>query len=386
MKALIADDDVTTRRMLRVVLLRWGYEVVEAADGTEAWEHFMGPSPAALAILDWTMPGVSGPDLCRRLRSRGQVAGPYVILLTARSHWKDVVLGLEAGADDFVAKPYQVEELRARVAVGRRIVDLQQELLNVNGALESRVRERTERIHKLLEQSQELVGQLGHDLRTPLTPLMALLPILLGDERDPERREWLGLCLDQVRYLKRLASRVSDLGRLESPQTPLSLLPIQILPVVQAATEFVGIENSAGLAERRAMIDLPPTLEVYGDVVWLERVFVDLLDNAFRFSPTGTPVTVKAESGEQEVVVEVADQGQGLAPEQLSRLFDPFYMGDSARTDRNTNGLGLAICRRIVERHGGRIWAESAGPGLGTRVRFTLYRAGQSLPVHLERA
>ena len=83
------------------------------------------------------------------------------------------------------------------------------------------------------------------------------------------------------------------------------------------------------------------------------------------------------------MVVEVTDQGQGVAPEQLSRLFDPFYMGDSARTDRNMNGLGLAICRRIVERHGGRIWAESAGVGLGTRVRFTLFRAGRPLAVHL---
>ncbi len=379
MKALIADDDVTTRRMLRVALLRWGYEVVEAADGAEAWEHFLGPSPAALAIVDWTMPGLSGPDLCRRLRGRGQVPGPYVILLTARSHWKDVVLGLEAGADDFVAKPYQVEELGARVAVGRRIVDLQQELLKANGALESRVRERTEKIQSLLERSQELVGQLGHDLRTPLTPLVALLPILLLDERDPERREWLGLCLAQVRHLKRLATRVSDLGRLESATTPLSLLPIRLLPVVQAATEFVGTDDAVGRRKRRAAIDLPATLEVYGDVVWLERVFVDLLDNAFRFSPAGTPVTVGAECGEREVVVEVADQGQGLAPEQMSRLFDPFYMGDSARTDRNMSGLGLAICRRIVERHGGRIWAESGGVGMGTRVRFTLFRAGQPL-------
>jgi signal transduction histidine kinase len=215
---------------------------------------------------------------------------------------------------------------------------------------------------------------------------VALLPILLADECDPERREWLGLCLAQVRYLKRLATRVSDLGRLESPQTPLSLLPIHLLPVVQAATEFVGTDDSSGLGQRRATIDLPPTLEVYGDVVWLERVFVDLLDNAFRFSPAGTPVTVTAECGDQDVVVEVSDQGEGLAPEQLSRLFDPFYMGDSARTDRNMNGLGLAICRRIVERHGGRIWAESAGVGLGTKVRFTLFRAEQPLPVHLERA
>jgi len=380
MKTLIADDDSTTRLMLRGVLSRWGYEVVEAKDGAEAWDHFLGPAPASLAIVDWTMLGVNGPDLCQRLKGRAQKPGPYVILLTARSHWKDVVQGLEAGADDYVAKPYQVEELKARLSVGRRIVHLQQELLILNGRLEERVKERTERIQTILEQDQELIAQLGHDLRTPLTPLMALLPTMLADERDPERREWLELCVAQATHLKRLATRVSDLGRLESSDAALSLLPIRLLPVVEAAAEHFGAVGPTGVEGRRATVDVSPTQKVYGDVVWLERVFEDLLDNAFRFSPTGKPVTVTAECREQEVVVTVADQGKGLVPEQLGRVFDPFYMGDQARTDRNRSGLGLAICRRVIQRHGGRIWAESGGVGHGTRIRFSLFRAGEPLP------
>lgn len=372
MKALIADDDSTTRRMLRIVLDRSGYEVVEARNGDEAWEHFSGPAPAPLAIMDWIMPGLSGPDLCRRLKEGGQRPGPYVILLTARTHWKDVVLGLEAGADDYVVKPYQVDELRARVAVGRRIVSLQQELVVLNERLEQRVQERTERIQELLEQDRELILHLGHDLRTPLTPLKALLPVLLADEKDADRRESLGLCMSQVEYLRRLATRVLDLGRLESSRTALDLRPVRLLPLAAAAAELFEARASERMEARRTRIELSPTLEVRGDAVWLERLFQELLDNAFRFSPPGTPITVSAECRGQEVVVSVTDCGRGLDPDRVGRVFDPFYTGDEARTNRNASGLGLAICRRISVRHGGRIWAESAGAGHGTSIRFTL--------------
>lgn len=384
MKTLIADDDATTRRMLRIVLVRWGYDVIEARDGNEAWDHFQGSDPARLAIVDWIMPGLSGLDLCRRLKGRERKPGPYVILLTARSHWKDVVHGLESGADDYVAKPYQLEELRARVAVGRRLVELQEELLMLNDKLERRVMERTERIRTLLEQDKELILQLGHDLRTPLTPLMALLPGLVADEMDPDRKESLSLCLAQAQYLKRLATRVFDLGRLESPRTSLRVRPIPLLPLVTAATERLAGEDPVKANGHRVAIDVEPTLDVYGDGVWLERVFEDLLDNAFRFSPPGTPVAVTAQSLDRDVVVAVTDQGKGLVSEQLERVFDPFYTGDLARTDRNTSGLGLAICRRVVERHGGRIWADSPGLGKGTTIRFTLSRAGNGLEIQGE--
>lgn len=375
MKILIADDDTTTRRMLRAVLTRLGYEVVEARNGTEAWEHLTGPSAAPLAVLDWMMPGMSGPEVCRKVKGLRRAPEPYVILLTARTHSKDIVAGLDSGADDYVAKPYQVDELRARVAVGRRMLTLQSELVALNEQLEDRVRDRTDRIRGLLEREQELILKLGHDLRTPLTPLMGLLPILVGDEQDAQRRESLVLCLEQVRDLARLAKQVFDLGRLESPRTSLVFAPVQLRSVTEAALAHLGIDAGGPESWRRVDVEVPPTLEVSGDVAWLQRVFEDLLDNAMRFSPDDSVAKVSAEDGEQAVVVSVTDQGRGMAPEQLERAFEPFYTGDPARTRRNASGLGLSICRRVIERHGGRIWAESAGLGCGTSVRFTLPRS-----------
>ena len=127
MKALIADDDRVATTLLARVLKRWGFEVWVVNDGVAAWEHLVGHSPA-LAIVDWMMPGLDGPDLCRRIRSDPRLAGMHVILLTGRSGQADIVAGLDAGADDYVVKPFQVEELRARVQVGVRVIQLKERL------------------------------------------------------------------------------------------------------------------------------------------------------------------------------------------------------------------------------------------------------------------
>jgi DNA-binding response OmpR family regulator len=128
MRALIADDDRTTTTMLARTLDRWGFEVSVAHDGGAAWEALASPTPPALAIVDWIMPGADGPELCRRLREDPTRAPVYVILLTARTSRRDVVAGLDAGADDYLTKPFDHDELRARVQVGRRVVALQQRL------------------------------------------------------------------------------------------------------------------------------------------------------------------------------------------------------------------------------------------------------------------
>ncbi len=369
MKVLIADDDRTTRRMLRAALSKWGHEVCEAATGDEAWAHLTGPEASPLAIVDWMMPGLSGPELCHRLKSRRQEPMPYLILLTSRTELQDVVSALDAGADDFIAKPYNIEEMRARLSAGCRVVTLQQQLLALNEQLEQRVQDRTHRIQDLLQQKQELIVQLGHDLRTPLTPLVGLLPILASGEQNQDRRESLELCVGQVQQLRRLAERILDLGQLDAPNTRVAFRPVGLRDLAEDSLEpfFEAREDS-----ERLTIQIAPELMVQGDPRWLQRVFENLVDNAVQYSPPETPIVVSAELHENEVRVSVTDRGCGLLPRQLERVFEPFFTGDAARHDRRANGLGLTFCRRIVEHHGGRIWAESEGAGRGTSFRFTL--------------
>lgn len=128
MRVLIAEDDVTSRRLLEVSLSRSGYEVVAVGDGDEAWQMLQGDDPPRIVILDWMMPGKDGIDICRRLRSQPGEKYIYVMLVTTKTRAEDIVAGLEAGADDYLTKPYDPHELRCRVKTGERIVGLESAL------------------------------------------------------------------------------------------------------------------------------------------------------------------------------------------------------------------------------------------------------------------
>ena len=142
MKALIADDDLTYRRMLKALLAKWGYDVLVTSDGNAAWQVLQSPDAPQIAILDWMMPGKDGVEICRQIRECSQSDPKYIILLTSKGGKEDVVSGLDAGADDYITKPFESEELRARVQVGERILKLQSELA-------TRVKELQEALDKI---------------------------------------------------------------------------------------------------------------------------------------------------------------------------------------------------------------------------------------------
>src|SRR5262245_15820923 len=145
MKVLIADDDPVSRRLLQASLEKWGYKAALAAHGRAAWDVMQEPQPPQLLILDWLMPQIDGLELCRRARATRPLQSAYIILLTSRASKSDVVQGLESGADDYITKPFDPGELRARVQVGRRVIDLQLAL--------------AERVHNL-EEAMARVNQL----------------------------------------------------------------------------------------------------------------------------------------------------------------------------------------------------------------------------------
>ena len=128
MRILIAEDDPVSRMLLKTHLETWGHEPVTTVDGTEAWTVLQAADAPTLAILDWMMPGLDGLEVCRRVRDRVDAPPLYIILLTARANRQDAIEGLSAGADDYVTKPFDAAELRARLGVGVRVVELQAEL------------------------------------------------------------------------------------------------------------------------------------------------------------------------------------------------------------------------------------------------------------------
>lgn len=135
MRILIADDDRMSTVMLVGTLEKWGFETVVAYDGLDAWHRITEAAPPQLAILDWMMPGIDGPELCRRVRAAPLATPIYLILLTARTGRGDVVEGLDAGADDYLTKPFDPDELRARIHVGRRTLDMMAHIRQLAGLL-----------------------------------------------------------------------------------------------------------------------------------------------------------------------------------------------------------------------------------------------------------
>jgi sigma-B regulation protein RsbU (phosphoserine phosphatase) len=142
MKILVAEDQTISRHILEASLRKWGYEVKGVEDGTRAWEILQGEEAPQLAILDWLMPGMDGIEICRQIRLRPQTQPVYIILLSARSDQEDKIHGLEAGADDYITKPFDRDELRARVQVGIRVLELQ-------SALAHRVRQLEEALSRV---------------------------------------------------------------------------------------------------------------------------------------------------------------------------------------------------------------------------------------------
>jgi len=137
LRVLVGEDDPVSRRLLETVLQKWGYEVIGCSDGLQAWSQLQIPEAPKLAILDWMMPAMDGLDICRKVREIPQSEPTYIILLTARGRSQDIVAGLEAGADDYVTKPFDREALRARLQTGFRTLELQKSLAGRVKELES---------------------------------------------------------------------------------------------------------------------------------------------------------------------------------------------------------------------------------------------------------
>jgi len=147
LRILIAEDDAVSRRILETFLWKWGYEVTTTVNGEAAWDVMQRPNAPSLAILDIMMPGIDGLELCRRLRRSPSNVPPYIILLTANQGVREIVKGIEAGADDYLTKPYDRDELRVRVQVGARIIELQ-----------TKLSERVEQLEVALNHVKQLEG------------------------------------------------------------------------------------------------------------------------------------------------------------------------------------------------------------------------------------
>ncbi len=201
MKILIAEDDPTSRIMLQAALAKWGYEVISTSDGDEAYAVFQKENSPCLALLDWEMPGMDGASLCRKLREQERKTPLYLILLTSKSNCNDMIQGLHAGADDYISKPYDTTELQARVDVGKRLINLQNQMLQ------------QEKLQGVLE----MAGAVCHELNQPLQTVMGFSELLLMDlKTDDPNYQRITTIMAEIARIGELTGKIMTITHYQS--------------------------------------------------------------------------------------------------------------------------------------------------------------------------
>ncbi len=353
-RILVVDDNQDMRRYLHR-LLSPEYAVTLAGDGEEALV-LARAAPPHLVVSDITMPRLDGFGLLRALRAEPSTRTLPVILLSARAGEEAAVESLGLGADDYLAKPFSARELHARVRTHLELAAMRQDVATVH-------------------LKDEFLNLAAHELRTPLSSLGLRL-------RAAERRlargeggaELLSEAFHSLSRLEKLVRLFTDISVVEGGELPIEPGQHDLVPLLR---EVAGEE--ARVARRAVRLELPdgPVLARV-DPERITGVVGSLLSNALKYSPPESPVELALRVTEREALVSVRDEGPGIPPERVPLLFERFYQvpGIPVRVGSRVGlGLGLYLSRRIVERHGGRIWVDSL-PGHGSTFHVALPLGG----------
>lgn len=263
-----------------------------------------------------------------------------------------------------------VKEITFLKNTQKELEEAQQRLMDLNRKLEEKVLERTERIQQLLQQKDEFINQLGHDLKNPLGPFIQLLPLLDEHITDPKDKQIIDVLQRNARYMQNLVRKTIELAKLNSSKTHFSFEKVNLFSVV----DDVISANHALFTNNDIIVqnNVPSVLPVYADQFHMQEVFMNLFNNAVKYTEGSGKITIDAKEIEEGVLISVKDTGIGIAEDDIPHLFEEYYKADPSRHDFDSSGLGLPICKRIIQRHHGKIWVESEGLGKGSTFYFTL--------------
>ena len=362
---LVVDDDEANRDVLSRRLTQQGHEVVTASSGRDALA-LLQVQAFDVVLLDVMMPDMDGYEVLGRIKSDERLQRTPVVMISALNEVQSVIRCIEAGADDYLAKPFDSMLLRARIAAsleakrGRDRELILFEQLNRSYA-------RLQEVEKLRDDMRNMIV---HDLRTPLTAIIVGVQMLANQGAlSDSQRDLVDIAVTGGTTLLGMVNDLLDVEKMESGKTQLRYEELTAGGLITAAIDQLAPLAAEGgttvVAEFAA--DLPTFA---GDRNKLSRTLVNLMANAIHFARSGTvTVTAAVEDEGRGVRFAVRDTGRGIPAESFERIFDKFGQLD-ARSNVGT-GLGLAFCKLAVEAHGGRIWVEST-PGVGSVFSFAL--------------
>lgn len=348
-RILAVDDTRDNLILVQTILESEGYEIDLVSDGTTALQK-VEQSPPDLILLDVMMPGMDGYEVTRRIRNNPELGYIPILLITA-FHESSVVEGLDAGADDFIRKPFDTDELLARV----------RSLLRLKHSIDEQ--------QKMTRQREDFVSRLTHDLRTPLVAADRMLMLFQQEafcKISPEMKQAIAVMIRSNQNLMQMVNTLLEVYRFEAGKKTLNLEKCELKQIAEeVVSELIPLAEEKNLTIKLDTHKLDQLEDhngiVIGDQLELRRVLNNLIGNAIKFTDTGgidirifetsPPISEKS-----EVIVEVADTGYGIAPEDQVRIFERFRQG---RNKRAGSGLGLHLSHRIIEAHGGKITVNS---------------------------
>jgi len=367
-RVLVVDDDEDDFILASRLLARTGEPAyaVEWAQTFESGLARLRETPFDACLVDYRLGARNGVALIREARAL-RIHVPFILLTGDASPEVDLE-GMEAGAADYLQKSAltaTVLDRSVRYAMQQRKLEVQRIAL----AVEQAAREEAERAN---ERKDEFLAVLGHELRNPLaaiTNAIGLIDLAGGDARSTELAQ--NVLRRQARVMKRLIDDLLDVARMAHGKLNLQREPVDLVDALRHAVAVV--QPLAAERDQRCVIDLPTEgLPMLADATRLEQVFVNLLQNASKYTPAGGQITVSlARRGDWAVAV-VADTGIGMPPDMLARAFDLFVQQKDTPAEQTGLGLGLALVQRIVELHNGEVSASSPGPGQGSTFTVRL--------------
>ncbi len=378
-RILLVDDSADMRDYIKR-LLSPHYAVETAADGAEGL-RLARANPPDLVLTDVMMPKVDGFGLLRELRADPELKLVPIIMVSARAGEESRVEGLERGADDYLVKPFSARELIARVHSHVALHRLRAQTEQERQSLLEREQQARAAAEEANRAKDEFLAMLGHELRNPLSPILTSLNLMQMRGSDSFRRE-RDIIERQVHHLVNLVDDLLDISRITRGKIQLKLERIELITVVVKA-----IEMASPIIEQRMhhlIANVPAVgLLVEADPTRLAQVISNLLTNAGKYTEPGGNIWIRAEREENQnggtIVLRVRDNGIGIGPAMLPRVFDLFSQGTRS-LDRAQGGLGigLTIVKSLVDLHGGSVEAHSEGMGKGSEFTMRLPAAETS--------
>jgi two-component system, NtrC family, sensor kinase len=374
----VADDDSTSRTMLRLILEKWGYQVVSCADGREAFEALSAPDGPRLALLDWMMPGMDGVQTCRRLREEFPCINYYIILVTARAEDTDVISALRSGADDYVSKPFSPTILQARMEVGIRTLEMQRTI----GEYATRMQQLADsRAAQLVHADRMaslglLSASVAHEINNPASFLAVNVRTLqdlwpsaaacLGPAPSgSDKSRAAALAEEMPSILREMEDGLSRIRMITAELRSFSRTgqgsraPLDLAKSLRTALRICSIRFNGKV---QVSLDLPDHLpRILADATKLEQVFVNLAMNAADAMEDAPrrDLSIATTTTGTAIEIRFRDSGPGVPADKVPSLFQPFF---TTKAVGKGTGLGLYISRGIVEEFGGTLVLEPSTP------------------------